>query len=174
MNINKALFLDRDGIINKLIDNRPPWDLEEIKIFDYIKEIVAFSKKLNYLPIVVTNQPDAGRGKLSFELLHEINRIICKKVNIKHFYVCDHPYDGICECRKPKPGMLFKASKENNIYLNESFMIGDREKDIQAGKLAGCKTISLSEDNLGADFSVKSHAQLYSLLKNVLNKKLKI
>lgn len=174
MNKTRALFLDRDGIINKLIDNRPQWNLVEIKIFDHIKEIVAFSKKLNYLPVVVTNQPDAGRGKLTFELLHEINRNICKKVNINHFYICDHPYDGICECRKPKPGMLFKASKENNINLIESLMIGDRQKDIQAGKSAGCKTISLSECDLGADFYVKNHEQLFSLLKNVLNKKLKI
>ncbi len=169
MKVNKALFLDRDGIINKLVDDRPPWFLSEIIIYDGIKEIVSFSQKSGYLPIVVTNQPDAGRGKLNFQLLYEINQTICNKVNINHFYICDHPYDGMCECRKPKPGMLIRASNENKINLFESFMIGDRYKDIEAGKSAGCKTISLSKNDLGADYLTKNHDQLFSLLKNILN-----
>tara|TARA_B100000886_G_scaffold95658_1_gene63431 strand:+ start:2789 stop:3313 length:525 start_codon:yes stop_codon:yes gene_type:complete len=170
MNLNKALFLDRDGIINKLIDNRPPWNLDEIKIFNGIRDIIIFSEYLGYLPIVVTNQPDAGRGKLTYQLLHKINKIICKKVGIKKFYVCDHPYDGMCECRKPKPGMLLKAAKENSINLYESFMIGDRLKDIEAGKAAGCRTISLSKSNLGADFSISSHSEFLGLFNDLHQK----
>jgi len=168
MKLNKALFFDRDGIINKLVENRPPWKFSEIEIYEGIKDIIEFSKASGYLPIVITNQPDAGRGKLTYELLHRINKNICKEVKIKHFYVCDHPYDGMCECRKPKPGMLLMAAKENSINLIESFMIGDRLKDIEAGKLAGCKTLSVSKDNLGADFRIENHNQLKSLLNEIL------
>ena len=80
-----------------------------------------------------------------------------------------HPYDGLCDCRKPKPGMLLNASAENSIILKESFMIGDRDKDIQAGIAAGCKTIFLSRNiNNHADFNVSSHQELYELLLEIL------
>ena len=169
--INKynALFLDRDGIINKLVNNRPPWSPSEIIIYPEAHKIINLSLKKNYIPVIVTNQPDAGRGKLSFEMINKINKIICEKVNIKESYICMHPYDGLCDCRKPKPGMLLNASAENSIILKESFMIGDRDKDIQAGIAAGCKTIFLSRNiNNHADFNVSSHQELYELLLEIL------
>ena len=168
MRKNKALFLDRDGVINKLVDNRPPWKVSEISIYDGIQEIIEYSINQNFIPILITNQPDAGRGQISYELLYKINRKICNEVNLEKFYVCDHPYDGLCNCRKPKPGMLLKASEENNINLKKSFMIGDRDKDILAGKRAGCTTISLSKIDIGADFHAVSHFQLLNLLKKKL------
>ena len=168
-NFKKALFFDRDGVINKLVKNRPPWLKREISIFFDIKKIISLCIKKEYLPVVVTNQPDAGRGKLKYELLHEINNFICQAVNIDNFYICDHPYDGICDCRKPKPGMLLNASKDLCISLSNSFIIGDRQKDIDAGIAAGCKTIYLSkEDYEKADYNVKTHLELYQLLNKIL------
>ncbi len=166
---NKALFLDRDGVLNKLVDNRPPWHKSEVIFYSAAKSILQIAISKNFLPIVVTNQPDAGRGKLSYENLHSINRFICEHLQIKLFYICDHPFDNICECRKPKPGMLLKASSENNIDLSESFLIGDREKDIQAGINAGCKTIFLSAKICDkANYNVINHKQLIFLLKDIL------
>ena len=166
--MNKGLFLDRDGVINKLVDNRPPWKISEIFIYEEIKNIINYSRSLDYIPIVITNQPDAARGDITYDLLNKINSSICKKLNLNNCYICDHPYDGVCECRKPKPGMIIKASKDINIDLNKSYMIGDREKDIEAGRRAGCKTISISESTISADYKVKNHNQLLKLLKKIL------
>ena len=166
--MNKGLFLDRDGVINKLVDNRPPWKISEIFIYEEIKDIINYSRSLDYIPIVITNQPDAARGDITYDLLNKINSSICKKLNLNNCYICDHPYDGVCECRKPKPGMILQASKDINIDLNKSYMIGDREKDIEAGRRAGCKTISISESQIAADYKVKNHNQLLKLLKKIL------
>ena len=166
--MNKGLFLDRDGVINKLVDNRPPWKISEIFIYEEIKDIINYSRSLDYIPIVITNQPDAARGDITYDLLNKINSSICKKLNLNNCYICDHPYDGVCECRKPKPGMILQASKDINIDLHKSYMIGDREKDIEAGRRAGCKTISISESQIAADYKVKNHNQLLKLLKKIL------
>ena len=144
----KCSFLDRDGILNKLIDNRPPWNSHEIKYYEIMHKVIKLSLKHEFLPVVITNQPDAGRGKLSYKQLHHINKLICKNFNINNFYICDHPYDGMCECRKPKPGMLLKASEKLKINLQNSILIGDRIKDIQAGLNAGCKTIFYQKNPL--------------------------
>ena len=167
-----ALFLDRDGILNKLVDNRPPWNPNEIETYEIMHKVIKLSVKNKFIPIIVTNQPDAGRGKLSYELLYYINKIICENFKIKHFYICDHPYDGMCECRKPKPGMLLKASEDLKINLHSSILIGDRHKDIQAGVYAGCKTILLSSKNINiSDFHVKDHEELLDFLRKFLRKK---
>jgi len=166
----KAVFFDRDGVLNKLVNNRPPWKITEISIFNEIFQIIKLSKDYNYIPVVITNQPDAGRGKLDYAMLHHINNMICKELNIDHYYVCDHPYDGMCECRKPKPGMILKASLDLNINIENSFLVGDREKDIMAGKTAGCKTIFLSNKKINiANYHVSNHIQLLNLFKKIFN-----
>ena len=165
----KCLFLDRDGVLNSLIDNRPPWEIKEIKIFNHAKEVILLAKNRNYIPVVVTNQPDAGRGKVSYEKLIKINYNIMKILGIDNSYICTHPYDGMCECRKPKPGMLLQAEKDLHINLKKSFLIGDRQKDIEAGLSAGCKTIHLSNDFLKkSTYSVRDHNNLILLLKEIL------
>ena len=168
----KALFLDRDGVLNKLVNDRPPWKLSEISIYYEMYEIIKLTKKYNYLPVVITNQPDAGRGKLEYSMLYKINEIICRKLDINNFYICDHPYDDMCECRKPKPGMIIKASLDLNINIKESILVGDREKDIKAGKTAGCKTIFLSNKKLNfANYNVLNHIELIYLLKKIYFRK---
>ena len=165
----KALFLDRDGILNHLVNNRPPWSLSEIKIFKEAYKIIYLSKSRSYIPIVISNQPDAGRGSLSYKILDLINRTIMNKLDIKHFYICTHPYDGMCNCRKPMAGSFYKAKEIHNINLKKSFMVGDREKDIFAGKKAECKTIYLSLSRCeSADYNVKCHHDLIQLLEEIL------
>lgn len=164
----KALFLDRDGILNYLVNKRPPWLISEIKIYKEIFEILKLAKKSKYLPVVITNQPDAGRGKLSYRKLYKIHERIMKIFSIENSYVCPHPYDGMCDCRKPLAGNFYKAQLDNNINLQNSIMIGDREKDIIPAKKVGCKTIKLSEEkSYLADFNVKDHNELIYLSKSL-------
>ena len=141
--MKKALFLDRDGVLNHLICNRPPWLISEIMIFNEAYEIIQLAKNRLYIPIVISNQPDAGRGKLTYSKLNLINEKIMDKLAIDKYFICKHPYDGMCDCRKPLAGSFYKAEKTYNIDLKKSFMIGDREKDIVAGIRAGCQTIKI-------------------------------
>ena len=165
----RALFLDRDGILNHLVNNRPPWNIDEINIYPEASTIIEYIKQYSYIPIIVTNQPDAGRGKLSHKMLYLINDHISKTLKIDYKYLCPHPYDGMCNCRKPLPGMLLKARDENNLDLNNSILVGDREKDIKAGRSAGCKTIFLSTKNCYfADYNVQNHLDLVLLIKNLI------
>ena len=168
---NRALFLDRDGVLNKLVNNRPPWNIDEIEIYAESKMIIEIAKRNKYIPIVITNQPDAARGYLSFKDLHEINKQICNRLSIPKYYICPHGYDNMCECRKPKPGMLLRAVKDYNLNISESFLIGDREKDILAGKNAGCKTIFINKQKLGiANYCVYNHQELIKIISSLLSK----
>ena len=165
----KALFLDRDGVLNKLYNNRPPWKISEIEIFSEAKEIIKIAKSKEFLPVIVSNQPDAARGHVSIHKIYKINQNICNQLNINNSYLCIHAYDNLCECRKPKPGMFFQAASEINIDLNKSYMVGDRLKDIVAGKKAGCKTIYLNDKRLHiSDFNVNSHRSLINIIQLLL------
>ena len=167
--LKKAVFLDRDGVLNKLINGRPPWETSEISIFKDSSHIIELIKSKFYIPIVVTNQPDAARGKLPFEKIHEINLQICETLKITNYYICPHGFDGDCNCRKPKPGMIMKASRDLGIKLEKSLLIGDREKDIKAGMSAGCKTIYLSQNDIKmGNFFVSNHSDLIKLLNKIL------
>ena len=165
----RALFLDRDGVLNQLINNRPPWKIEEIIIFKEAYSIIDLAKNNFFLPIIITNQPDAGRGKIKYREIDLINDHISKKLEIKYSYICKHPYDGMCQCRKPKPGMLINARDDHNINLEKSFLIGDRDKDILAGLSAGCRTIHVSKNPFSrANYAVENHLDLIKLLKKIL------
>ena len=156
-------------MLNYLISNRPPWSIAEIKLYSEAFQIIDLSKKRSFMPVVITNQPDAARGSLDFKDLKSINEHIIKKLGIKESYVCTHPFDGMCTCRKPLPGMIIEAQKKHNISLKESFLIGDREKDIIAGNSAGCSTIKLSKDRSPiANYNVTNHYSLLKLLKEIL------
>lgn len=167
--LKKAVFLDRDGILNKLVNKRPPWLVEEVTFFKEVNEIIQLIKEKDFAPVIVTNQPDAARGQANFNSLKEVQSYISNHLKIEYKYACYHPYDGMCSCRKPLPGMLLNAAREHNIRLDKSFMIGDREKDILAGASAGCKTIYLSANkDVNADFFIKNHQSLYKLLTKIL------
>ncbi len=143
--MNKAVFLDRDGVINEtcMVEGKPvsPRRVEEFRILPGVKEALTALKKSGYSIFVVTNQPEVKRGTLTREELDTTHAILCKSLPVDKIYVCAHDDDDDCDCRKPKPGLLLQAAKEWNIDLGASYMIGDRWKDVEAGARAGCTTI---------------------------------
>ena len=143
--MKKAIFLDRDGVINKIVIRKglpsSPYSLDELKILPKVKESILTLKKLNFICVVVTNQPDVSRGKITKNTVLEINNYLKKETMFDDIFVCYHDDIDNCDCRKPKSGLLTQASKKWNIDLKKSFMIGDRWKDIEAGNNVGCKTI---------------------------------
>ena len=145
--MKKAVFLDRDGVINKaIVKNGLPTSpslFSELKILPGVKESILKLKKLNFVCIIVTNQPDVSRGKINKNTVIKINNFLKKKIKLDDIFVCYHDDKDNCNCRKPKPGLLLQAGKKWNVDFKKSFMIGDRWRDIQAGEKVGCKTIYL-------------------------------
>jgi len=143
--MRRAVFLDRDGVINRAIvrDGKPypPAVLSEVKILPGVTEALATLHAEGFMLIVVTNQPDVARGTSTIDAVEEINNYLENNVHIDEFRTCYHDNNDNCECRKPLPGSLIAASEQHYINLSDSFIVGDRWSDIEAGKEAGCKTI---------------------------------
>ena len=169
-NKQKAVFLDRDGTINKYVGFLR--NINEFELNDGVPEAIEKINKSGYLTIVVTNQPVIARGEVTINELDEIHNKMETLLGeygayIDGLYYCPHhPHKGYegerpefkieCECRKPKPGMLLQAAKDFNIDLKESWMIGDGENDIEAGKNAGCKTVLIGNQNYKQEYTVLS------------------
>jgi D-glycero-D-manno-heptose 1,7-bisphosphate phosphatase len=140
-----AVFLDRDGVLNRSIiragKSYPPTSLDEFQILPGVVDACRALKQAGYVLVVVTNQPDVARGSQSRQVIEAMNSKLMTEVVIDEIKVCYHDDSDRCFCRKPQPGMLLEAARDWNIELSRSFMIGDRGKDIQAGKRAGCMTI---------------------------------
>jgi D-glycero-D-manno-heptose 1,7-bisphosphate phosphatase len=155
----KAVFLDRDGVLNEAILRAgiltPPANIGELRILPGVPDACAQLKGAGFLLIVITNQPDVSRGSARRETVEAINREIRSRVPIDDIRVCYHDDDDGCDCRKPKPGLLINTAADWKIDLGASFMVGDRWKDIEAGKRAGCRTILIGGDG---ESSRNSHA----------------
>ena len=141
-----ALFIDRDGTIIKQIDGYYISSIEQIELIENIFPAILMLQNEGYLIIIVTNQAGINKGILSNEQVDEINQHIIqllKKqgIDISAVYVCPHKPDEQCKCRKPQPGLLLKAAKEYNIDLENSIIIGDTDKDTEAGLNAGLKKV---------------------------------
>ena len=141
-----ALFIDRDGTIIKQIDGHYISSIEQIELIENIFPAILMLQNEGYLIIIVTNQAGINKGILSNEQVDEINQHIIqllKKqgINISAVYVCPHKPEEQCKCRKPQPGLLLKAAKEYNIDLENSIIIGDTDKDTEAGLNAGLKKV---------------------------------
>jgi D-glycero-D-manno-heptose 1,7-bisphosphate phosphatase len=142
---SKAIFLDRDGVIDKVITRKGkiscPRKLKEFKILPNVKKCLKIFKEMGFLNIIVTNQPDISRGFLKRENLEKMHRVIMKRLPVDEIKVCPHDNKDNCSCRKPKPGLILEAVKKWSIDLKKSYLIGDSWKDIEAGKTAGLKTL---------------------------------
>jgi D-glycero-D-manno-heptose 1,7-bisphosphate phosphatase len=148
MKLNKAVFLDRDGVINRpvIVEGKPypPRAVAEFEILPGVNQACADLKKAGFLLVVVTNQPDIGRGILKKDVVEAIHETMMQRLPIDRVEVCYHAggeFGEACECRKPKPGMLINAAAALDIDLVRSFMVGDRWRDVDCGKRAGCKTV---------------------------------
>ena len=143
--MHQAVFLDRDGVLNRAIVREgkpyPPTKLAELEILSGVPEACAALREAGFLLIVVTNQPDVARGTQRRELVEAMNRALSSRLPLDDIRVCYHDDADCCLCRKPKPGLLLEAARDWHIDLSASFMVGDRWKDIEAGRNAGCKTV---------------------------------
>ena len=140
--MRRAVFLDRDGVINRSIvrGGRPfaPVRLEELEILPGVAEALLRLRKAGFLNIVVTNQPDIATGKQSLATLEAMHLRLSTELAIDGIRVCPHVDTDNCACRKPKAGLLLAAARELGIGLTASCMVGDRWRDIDAGQIAGC------------------------------------
>jgi D-glycero-D-manno-heptose 1,7-bisphosphate phosphatase len=140
-----AVFLDRDGVLNEALirDGKPfsPMAVAEVVVPAHVPDALSRLRRNGYRLIMVTNQPNIARGAQSRKAVDEINQYLQETLQIKAVEVCEHDDGDNCDCRKPKPGMLLRAAERDHIALSESFMIGDRWRDIEAGRRAGCRTI---------------------------------
>jgi D-glycero-D-manno-heptose 1,7-bisphosphate phosphatase len=143
----KAIFLDRDGVINRAFVRNgrpyPPKDLSELEILPQVSDALQALKAEGYDLIVVTNQPDVARGTVKRDVVDAINNRLLAALPLDRVVTCFHDDKDNCECRKPKPGMMRMMERERGIDLSRSFMVGDRSRDIEAGIAAGCKTVFL-------------------------------
>ena len=165
--MNRAVFLDRDGVINELIyypeqgiiDS--PFTVEQLKLFPWAGEATRRLSEAGYKLVVVSNQPGIAKGNLSPETFENIRQKMKDELTKSgstldgEYYCLHHPEAKIdrlrlnCECRKPKPGLLLQAGRDLDIDLSQSWMVGDGLSDVQAGKSAGCKTILLGKVKCG-------------------------
>jgi D-glycero-D-manno-heptose 1,7-bisphosphate phosphatase len=138
------VFLDRDGIINRAVvrdgKSYPPATLEEFELLPGVEQTIRSLRVAGYLVIVATNQPDVATGAQRRDVVEAMHGKLRAAGLCDDIKVCYHVDADICDCRKPKPGMLLEAAREWRINLADSFMVGDRWRDVAAGKAAGCYT----------------------------------
>jgi len=143
--LKKAVFLDRDGVINRVVrrDGRPypPPSLDALEILPGVPEAIKALRREGFMIIVVTNQPDVATGIQHLEVVESIHAYLHEVLEIDEIKVCYHVDANDCRCRKPKPGMLLDAATDWSLDLKQSYLVGDRWRDIVAGKNAGCKSI---------------------------------
>ena len=150
-NSKRAVFFDRDGVINK---ERTDYvkTVNELDIFSNIIDSIKRLKNSGFVVIVLTNQSAINRGLTTHEKVNKIHRtiqdfLIENGTSIDSFYYCPHRPDENCDCRKPKPGLFLKAADELKIDLKSSWMIGDKDTDIEAATTAGCKSIKINSND---------------------------
>jgi D-glycero-D-manno-heptose 1,7-bisphosphate phosphatase len=160
---NKAIFLDRDGVINELVYYEEhglldsPSTIKQFKMFPWVGESISKFHELGYKVIIISNQPGIAKGHFSYDLFEKMkgkmrSELALQGDSIDAEYYCLHHPEAIieslrinCQCRKPKPGLLLEAARDMDLELNSSWMIGDGLTDIQAGRDAGCKTILIAK-----------------------------
>lgn len=145
--IHRAVFLDRDGVLNRSIIRNgkpyPPASLEEFEILPGVLDALSQMKEAGFLLICVTNQPDVARGRQQREIVESIHSAMIEMLPLDDILACYHDDADGCQCRKPQPGLLIEAANRHSIDLEASVMVGDRWRDIEAGQNAGCRTVLL-------------------------------
>ena len=146
VNKNKAIFLDRDGVLNEVLirDGKPypPGTILELKLCKGVEKGLKILKSKGFLLIVVTNQPDVSRGKTT-KKVEEINDYLFNLLPLEEIKTCFHDNNDKCFCRKPNPGMIIESAKKFNIDLSKSYIIGDRKMTLTQGKMLVVKLFLL-------------------------------
>ncbi|MDD4923411.1 MAG: HAD family hydrolase [Dehalococcoidales bacterium] len=193
--MEKAVFLDRDGVINELIYHREqgiidsPFTVSQLRIIDGVPEAIRILRVAGYKVIIVSNQPGVAKKHMSQQIFEAIRRQLIDELGRANtfvddeFYCLHHPQavvpdlKVVCDCRKPKPGLIKEAASELGIDLEASWMVGDGLTDIQAGKSAGCRTIligkekceqchRMEQENAKSDFICENLLQAAFLIKD--------
>jgi len=140
----RAVFLDRDGVVNRAIVREgkpyPPANVAEVEILPGVIKALQRLKEAGFVLIVVSNQPDVARGTTSMEMVEAINTYLLKYLPVDRFIMCYHDNGDNCNCRKPRSGMLRAGAEEFSVDMKSSYMVGDRWRDVKAGISAGCNT----------------------------------
>lgn len=165
---NRAVFLDRDGVVNEMVYNPEfglvdsPLNPEEFRLRPDVALVIKTLREMDFKVIIISNQPGIAKGKMNSKILEAINNkmkqeLFKKGAYLDDIYYCLHHPDVLqvkvkrylkeCDCRKPRPGLLLKAAKKHNIDLSKSYMVGDGVTDIGAGQGAGCRSIFLGNFN---------------------------
>jgi transaldolase len=146
----RAVFLDRDGVLNEAVvrDGRPypPASVADLVVPPQVASLVARLKQAGYVTVGVTNQPDVARGRQSRAAADNLNRVVGAAVGLDALLVCYHDDHDACPCRKPAPGLLTEAARQLDLDLAASVMVGDRWRDVEAGRRAGCRTVFIDYD----------------------------
>jgi D-glycero-D-manno-heptose 1,7-bisphosphate phosphatase len=169
--MSRAVFLDRDGVLNvPLIRDGlpfPPQTIEEFQVYPEAPEACALLRQAGFLLVVVTNQPDVGRGTQRLETVERMHAILTQKIFLDRIEICTAPDDASPggERRKPAPGMLLDAARALNLELPRSYMIGDRWRDIDCGHAAGCTTIHIERTVYAEKLRQRPHHYAVDLLE---------
>lgn len=190
--MKNAVFLDRDGVLNELVLNpatgeyEPPHSPDDLILFPDVIESLRILQDAGIELFLISNQPDYAKGKTSLENLHTVHTrldrmFVSAGIHFREYYYCYHHPNGIvpgysftCECRKPRPYFLLKAARDYRIDLKNSWMIGDRDSDIECGKAAGTRTIMIEEprssQSRGTSNPDLKSANLNDAVKIILNR----
>jgi len=150
--MTKALFLDRDGVLDELVHYddtngyEAPRKAEDLKLRPNVREALDIAAKNGWKIFVVTNQPDAAKGKTTIDSLRAVHARLLDELHgapITEFFYCFHRAEDRCECRKPNPHHVLEAAKKYHINLNDSWFVGDVDTDIECGRRAGVHTALL-------------------------------
>jgi D-glycero-D-manno-heptose 1,7-bisphosphate phosphatase len=197
MRKNRAVFVDRDGVLNDLVYNKEegqlgsPFSARQLRVFPYVAESInRIRDELGFKVIVISNQPGVAKRQFAPSELESMNRKIRNELKGKgssldaEYYCLHHPsalvrkYRIVCDCRKPKPGLLLKAAREHRLDLIRSYFVGDGLVDVKAGKSAGCRTIlvgrmttflsmMMEEEHATPDYMVPSLKEVPDLLRTL-------
>jgi D-glycero-D-manno-heptose 1,7-bisphosphate phosphatase len=167
-----AVFLDRDGtLVRTLVSNGVPRPVErvaDLEILPGVADALARLHEAGFALVVVTNQPDVARGTVDRRVVEQMHAQLRGALPIDAIECCYHDDADACGCRKPQPGMLIDAAARLDILLNDSFVVGDRWRDVEAGKRAGCTTILLrqpySGDNVQSDFEASDFSEAAEII----------
>jgi len=188
--MNNAIFLDRDGVLNELVLNpdngeyEPPYIPDDLVLFPFVIKSLQTLQNAGFYLFLISNQPDYAKGKTTIENIRAVHEkfdgtLKSAGINFREYYYCYHHPQGIvpgysfdCECRKPKPYFLLSAARDYGIDLQNSWMIGDRDSDIECGKSAGTNTImidyphsSRSRGSSNPNFTVKSIKEMIKIIR---------
>jgi D-glycero-D-manno-heptose 1,7-bisphosphate phosphatase len=146
----RAVFLDRDGVLVRAFPDgdasRPARTMDELELLPGVAEACAQLNVAGFLLIVATNQPDVARGRITLDALRVQHEWLASVLPLDEIVVCLHDDGDACSCRKPAPGMLVESAGRLGVALDKSVMVGDRWRDVEAGRAAGCRTVFVDHD----------------------------